>query len=702
VIYTGNDGGIWKSTDAGHTWVSLNNSTFSATQFSDLAVHPTDRNFSIGGTQDNGTQMLKSDGTFTRADFGDGGYSLIDRNASGTSAATLYHTYYNRRGDRIGTARILNVGCAEEGNWTFHGVYEGSVDNTTYCDGTKDTFNGSALTDNVNFYAPQALGPGNPNTWYFGTDRLYRSSNRADSAAVVSQVLDPTSSSPAKGTPISAIGISAQDDTVRLVGLNNGKVFATTTGSSALVEIAGTGATNGNPATPPAQLSRIAIDPTNRSIAYLVYCGYGETGSPVTHVWKTTNLNALNFTPPGIVTFAPASDGLPDVSANAIAIDPLNTNYLYLGTDVGVFSSTDAGAHWSPYGAGLPNVAVFGLQLQSPNRVLRAATHGRGIYDAPVANPPAPTPMPTPSPKPTATPIPTSTPTPTATATATATVTVSPTPKPTPTATPIPPARAQNISTRLDVGAGEKRAIGGFIVTGKTAKRVIIRAIGPSVEQAGISGVLADPVLELHRSDGTVMARNDNWRETQEVAIKATGVAPTSDAEAALIATLEPGSYTAVVGGNAGATGVGLVEVYDLDGNDSSSRLANISTRGLVQTGDNVIIGGFILGSDEGAADILVRGLGPSLAQLGVTDPLADPTLELRNSHGTVVAANDDWKQDPAQAHRITATTIPPTNDREAAIVATLVPGAYTAVLAGKNGGVGVGIVEVYNLSPAH
>jgi hypothetical protein len=275
-------------------------------------------------------------------------------------------------------------------------------------------------------------------------------------------------------------------------------------------------------------------------------------------------------------------------------------------------------------------------------------------------------------------------------------------PKPTPTATPIPPARAQNISTRLDVGTAEKRAIGGFIVTGKTAKRVIIRAIGPSLAQAGISSALADPVLELHRSDRTVVARNDNWRETQEADIKATGVAPTADAEAALIATLVPGNYTAVVGGKDGGTGVGLVELYDLDGNASSSRLANISTRGLVQTGENVIIGGFILGSDQGAAEILVRGLGPSLAQLGVTDALADPTLQLRNSHGTVVATNDDWKHDPTQAARITATTIPPTNEREAAIVTTLAPGAYTAVLAGKNGGVGVGIVEVYNLSPAH
>jgi hypothetical protein len=283
-----------------------------------------------------------------------------------------------------------------------------------------------------------------------------------------------------------------------------------------------------------------------------------------------------------------------------------------------------------------------------------------------------------------------STPTPTPTPTPSAT----PTPSPTPT--PATPPQALNISTRLNVGTGENVLIGGFIITGNDAKKVIIRGIGPSLEQSGVANFLADPVLELHASDGSLISGNDNWKDTQQTEIEATGIPPTNDLESAIVATLLPGNYTAILSGKNDTTGIGLVEVYDL-ALTANSQLANISTRGFVLTGDNVMIGGFILG---GAATdtnrILVRALGPSLTQAGITDALADPTLELHDGNGTLIQSNDNWKD--TQQVEIEATTIPPTNDLESAIVAVLSPGPYTAIVRGKNDTTGVALVEVYHL----
>ncbi len=389
VIYHANDGGVWRSGDGGSNWVSKNTAGLSATQFSDLAIHPTDAKFSIGGTQDNGTEQLRADGTFTRVDFGDGGFSLIDQNATDTTNVVQYHTYYNQTANLIGTGRILTNACASEGQWSFHGIYGGAVDPTPYCDGSTDTFNGIALTDATNFYAPQVLGPGNPNTWYFGTDKLYRSINRADTATVASQLLDQTTAgTPPTGTPVSAIAISPQDDNVRLVGLNNGKIFATTIGSPTMLQIAGTGATNGPTNTPAVAVGRIAIDPNNKNVAYFAFGGYGTPAAPLSHVYKVTNLDALSATPPGVLVFTAVSSGLPDVPANALAIDPqsgsnsASSSDIYVGTDLGVYKTTNGGTGWTRYGTSMPRVAVFGLQIQNPNRLIRAATHGRGMYDA--------------------------------------------------------------------------------------------------------------------------------------------------------------------------------------------------------------------------------------------------------------------------------------------------------------------------------
>jgi plastocyanin len=265
------------------------------------------------------------------------------------------------------------------------------------------------------------------------------------------------------------------------------------------------------------------------------------------------------------------------------------------------------------------------------------------------------------------------------------------------TVTAVPAAASQplNISTRLGVQTGENVMIGGFIITGNASKKVIVRAIGPSLQQAGINDALADPIVELHGSDGSLIMGNDDWKVTQEAEIQATGVAPQNNLESAIIATLPPGNFTAIVSGKNAATGVGLVEVYDLD-QAVDSKLANISTRGPVGNGSNVMIGGFILGGGTGNSNVIVRALGPSLTQAGINGALADPTLALHDGNGALLKSNDNWKE--SQQTEIQATGIPPQNDLESAITATLPPGAFTAIVAGKDGAVGVGLVEVYRL----
>jgi hypothetical protein len=255
--------------------------------------------------------------------------------------------------------------------------------------------------------------------------------------------------------------------------------------------------------------------------------------------------------------------------------------------------------------------------------------------------------------------------------------------------------QALNISTRLSVQTGDNVLIAGFILTGDAPRQVLLRALGPSLEDAGIDDPLADPVLELRAADGSRIAFNNSWRFSQEAEIIATGIPPTDDREAAILATLMPGSYTAIVRGRHSTTGVGLVEVYDLSGT-SAAQLANISTRGFIEGGDNVMIAGFILAGGSGGSKVIIRAIGPSLAAAGIDEALADPTLELHDGNGVAIAFNDNWRE--TQEAEIEATGIPPTDDRESAIVASLPPGPYTAVLAGRNGGSGIGLVEVYNL----
>jgi hypothetical protein len=260
------------------------------------------------------------------------------------------------------------------------------------------------------------------------------------------------------------------------------------------------------------------------------------------------------------------------------------------------------------------------------------------------------------------------------------------------------PAQALNISTRMRVETGNNVLIGGFIVTGTAPKNVALRGIGPSLVPLGIPDALADPILELRDSSGALVRQNDNWQDdsVQASQLTALGLAPQNPNESGIVESLAPSAYTAVLAGKNAGTGVGLVEIYDTNPG-ANSQLANISTRGFVQAGDNVMIGGFILGGANNG-QVAVRGIGPSLAQLGLSPVLADPNLELRDSHGALLFSNDNWQDDPVSASQLTALGLAPSNTSESGMVVSLLPGAFTAILAGNNGGTGIGLVEIYNV----
>jgi hypothetical protein len=272
------------------------------------------------------------------------------------------------------------------------------------------------------------------------------------------------------------------------------------------------------------------------------------------------------------------------------------------------------------------------------------------------------------------------------------------------------PEGAVEIASRVAVGTGDNVLIGGFIVRGDAPKKVLIRAIGPSLTQLGVPNALADPVLDLHGPGAFVTIRNDNWRDDplQEAQISDTGIPPTNNLESAILAYLSPGAYTAIVSGKNNTTGVADVEVYDLStallDPSGNARLADISTRGFVQTGDNAIFGGFIVVTQP--TRIVIRAIGPSLTQFGVPDALVNPELELYDAT-SLIAQNDDWQTTQIfgiitsnQVADIQASQLAPTNPAESAIIATLQPGLYTAVVRGVNNNTGNAVVEVYSLLP--
>ena len=255
-----------------------------------------------------------------------------------------------------------------------------------------------------------------------------------------------------------------------------------------------------------------------------------------------------------------------------------------------------------------------------------------------------------------------------------------------------PPAiHLANISTRLAVGTGNNVLIAGFIITGTQPKKIIVRGIGPTLP---VNENLADPTLELHDSTGAIVAANENWRDTQQGELQATTIPPSNDYESAIVKILTPGNYTAVLAGKGGTTGVGVVEAYDLD-LTVDSKLANISTRGFVGQGDNVLIAGTIV-VGTGSTNVLFRAIGPSLSN--IPNALQDPTLELHDGQGSIIASNDNWMDSPNK-QAIIDSTIPPSDPREAAILYQLTPGSYTAIVRGKDNTTGVAVVEAYQLN---
>lgn len=368
VVYTGNDGGIYKTINvkaAGAiTWSSLNNTQFLATQFMSIDTHPSNINYTIGGTQDNGTNFLQSNGTWFRTDSGDGGYAVIDQNATNTTNVTMYHTYFNQT-NAMGYGRVTTTADALIQNWSFFGCgFIPTPNNGMTCAATA-----------IRFYAPMERGPGNPNTLYFGSDVLYRSSDSGANMTKVSQ--EPITS----GVAISSIGIAPTNDNVRLIGLANGGLFGTTTGSTTLTDFDPSNTVPNN------FVTRTVIDPTNSNTAYVAL---SNNASGAQNVWKTTTLNS--FAETGLVpTWSASSTGLPPVPVNALIVDPLQSNTLYAGTDIGVYASTDGGANWTVFGTGLPRVAVFDIAIAgtNPNRKLRIATHGKGMWDIDILGPTA-------------------------------------------------------------------------------------------------------------------------------------------------------------------------------------------------------------------------------------------------------------------------------------------------------------------------
>ena len=256
----------------------------------------------------------------------------------------------------------------------------------------------------------------------------------------------------------------------------------------------------------------------------------------------------------------------------------------------------------------------------------------------------------------------------------------------------MPHVEMANISTRVAVGTAQNVAIAGFIINGDSPKRVMVRALGPSLTPFGVAGALNDPMLDLRDGAGNQIVTNDNWKDSQEQAIVDTGFAPANDSESAIVATLTAGNYTAIMSGKGDTTSIGLVEVYELD---STARLLNISTRGFVGGGDNVMIVGLILGGTDNGT-ICFRALGPSLAAFGVQGVIADPRLDLFNAEGTKVGANNNWKD--SQQNAIQSVALAPGNDTESALLTNLAPGNYTVIVSGVNGETGLALVEAYHL----
>ncbi len=614
---------------------------------------------------------------------------------------------------------------------------DGGVSATSIVTGSALTEGGGAGNNNAAFIAPFVLDPSNQSRMLAGGQSLWRSNNVDSGAPPMWTSIRAPYNETACGymAPISVIAIApSNSDVVWIAHECAGRIFKSinaTLPAPTWTEVA----------TIPAAMNfrsktAITIDPTNPNI---VWIGVGQYQTNT--LFKTTDGGATagNWT-----TIA----GLPGAPVYSLVQHPGNGTWLYAATGVGLFASADGGATWSTSNEGPANIVVKSLAWSTTgvSSELLVGTFGRGVFKATVSSSAAAT----------STTALVAAPTSSATvgAAVTFTATVSGT-SPTPTGSVIfsdggtaigtvalngsaqallvtsslalgshsitaayqgdssyaassssalsftitaaNPPRLANISTRGQVQTGFNVMIGGFVISGAIAKTVVVRAIGPSLANFGVSGALPNPTLQLVRSsDQSVIATNDDWGSAANAAqITSSGFAPSNPLESAILTTLQPGAYTAIVSGVGGVTGVGLVEVYEVDHPEIA--LINISTRGKVQTGFDVMIGGFVV-QGSGPQTVVIRAIGPSLANFGVSGALANPTMSLvRMSDNATIATNDDWGS-ASNAAQITSSGFAPSNPLESAILITLQPGAYTAVVSGVGGGIGVGLVEVYTL----
>jgi len=639
------DGGIYKLNNpnlATRKWSSLN-SDIQVTEAHSTTYDPVSKN-SMSGAQDNGVSFQQTAGNFVwnQAGKGDGGRVAVDTDQTAHTGTSLrYFSAQKLQAFSRGTYDAMGneTGTVNPGLLITAGTGAGMSLGTCMI--------GCFDRTGLQFLQPFVLNAINPALILIGTNNIYESLNGGNT---LTNLLDmplpfPVGDDANTGSSPMAYG-------GRLNGTAFPEVFYVGASNRIVHRTAGGGITT---LTYPGNVVRgIVMDPQNYKRVFVLDSDddvYGSADEGATWTDLTGNLGALTD------------------SVRAIELFNRNAGFqgaiLYVGGAGGVWqlpNPTAAGGTWTIVSAGLPKVLVYELHYDYATNVLSAATLGRGVFtlgcavlgaDSPdglCANAPGST---------------------------------------------------ANISTRLPVGTGDNILITGFIVSGPagSTKKVLVRGIGPSTN---IPGALADPTLELHNGPGALIARNDNWRTTQiggiitadQVAeIQAANLAPTNDAESTLIATLAPGSYTAQIRGANNTTGIGVAQAYDLSPT-SAAKLANVSTRGFVQSGDNLMIGGFIIITNP--VRVVVRGIGPSLIPFGIPNALVDPTLELRDGNGALVLANDNWRD--TQQAELMATGLQPTSNLESAIVMTLQSGSYTALLRGKNNGIGIGLVEVYAL----
>ncbi|MFL6590178.1 MAG: WD40/YVTN/BNR-like repeat-containing protein [Chthoniobacterales bacterium] len=662
ILLAGNDGGIHGTTKANlttaatdPTWFNmdggLNTIEFYSGDISgNFATAPNPQ--ANGGAQDNGSMSVTFAGPPTgpvqwqTGNGGDGFYARIDPVGTGASLRFFQGT------NDGGMFRCVSNCTAPNASWSS--VRGGWSSDTKSFILPYDLFHGGISGGD------DCLGPATPGGCghlIAGTTRVWETVSggapimNSSSWYVTNSPSTQNMTKQALGNRsfINQVKYSPKYQSVAIVGTNDGNVWI---GFNLGTAIAGQAnwmnVTAGNVILPNRPILGIALDPSvtaaNTPIGYAAVGGFNENTPATTgHVFRV-NCDANCATP----AWQNKSGNLPNIPVDSIIVNPNLPKQVFAGTDWGLYYTDDITVPfpiWARFENGLPHSMVWDLQIDRGATTLSVWTRGRGAYVWP---------------------LPTS---------------VSP-----PTSTP---AQLLNLSTRARSSTGDNVLIGGFIVTGNTPKKVLLMAKGPSIP---LPGAMSNPTLELHATSGALLTSNDNWKDSPERAqIETSGLAPTDDRESAILLTLVPGSYTGVVAGKDNSTGIALVEVYDLDAN--SSVLANISSRGLVDNGDNVMIGGFIAGNQPGNTKVLVRGIGPSLS---VPNPLADPILELHDSNGNVVERNDNWKDSPERAE-IEATGIAPGNDLESAILSVVNPAAYTAILGGASGS-GIAVVEIYNV----